>query len=45
MKDYEVTDLLEVGDAGETIQEKRDPVTLDEIAGFMGPFAEAFEEE
>ena len=44
MKDYEVTDLFEAGDAGETIQAKME-VTTDEISGLGGPPREAFEEE
>lgn len=44
MKDYEVTDLFEAGDAGETIQAKMD-LTLDEVSGFMGPPPDAFAEE
>ena len=44
MKDYEVADLFEAGDAGEMIQAKID-LPLDEVSGFMGPPTDAFEEE
>ena len=44
MKNYEVADLFEAGDAGETIQAKM-VLAPDEISGFLGPEAEAFEEE
>ena len=44
MKDYEVTDLFETGDAGETIQTKME-FTPDEVSGMWGPLPEAFEEE
>lgn len=43
MKDYEVTDIFEAGDAGQTIQAKLMDV-VDEISGFLGPEPEAFEE-
>ena len=44
MKDYEVTDLFEAGDAGETIQAKMD-ITPDEVSGLFGPLSGALEEE
>ena len=36
MKEYEVADLLEVGDAGEIIQTPK-PAMIDEVAGSDGP--------
>ena len=44
MKDYEVTDLFEAGNAGQTIQAKV-MNTIDETSGLFGPEPEAFEEE
>ena len=44
MKDYEVTDLFEAGNAGETIQAKMTS-SPDEVSGIWGPEAEAFEEQ
>ena len=41
MKDYEVTDLFEAGNAGETIESKQ-CACVDEISGMLGP--EGFEE-
>lgn len=43
MKDYEVTDLFEAGDAGQTIQAKL-MNAIDEVSGILGPDSEAFEE-
>jgi hypothetical protein len=44
MKDYEVADLFEAGNAGQTIQAKM-TTTPDEVSGLFGPESEAFEEE
>ena len=44
MKEYEVTDLFEAGNAGETIQAKPD-MFADEVSGPLGPTFESFEEE
>ncbi len=44
MKEYEVTDLFEAGNAGETIQAKMDRFA-DEVSGPFGPPPDAFEEE
>ena len=45
MKDYEITDLFETGDAGDTIQGAKVHFTPDEVSGMWGPLPEAFEEE
>ena len=44
MKEYEVADLFEVGDAGEIIQTPKFAV-LDEIGGTDGPDRQSLEDE
>ena len=44
MKEYEVTDLFEAGNAGEMIQAKPE-MYLDEVSGPFGPPPDAYEEE
>ena len=39
MTNYEVTDLLEIGDAGALIRDK-ETIAPDEVAGSPGPFQE-----
>jgi hypothetical protein len=41
---YEVNELLEVGDAGATIQASKDRF-MDELSGVEGPNEAAFEDE
>jgi len=41
---YEINELLEVGDAGATIQATKDGIT-DEVSGVMGPNDGALEDE
>lgn len=41
---YEVNEILEVGDAGATIQAGKD-VWIDEVSGMLGPNREALEDE
>lgn len=45
MNEYEVTDLFEAGEAGTTIQAKINPITPDEVGGFLGPEEGVYEEE
>jgi hypothetical protein len=44
MKNYEVMDVLEVGDAGEVIEGPKE-VILDELAGNEGPARDSLEDE
>jgi hypothetical protein len=41
---YEINELLEVGDAGATIQTPKDGI-MDEVSGVTGPFKGALEDE
>ena len=41
---YEINELLEVGDAGATIQAGKD-VLMDEVSGVLGPNTEVLEDE
>jgi hypothetical protein len=44
MDNYEVTDLFEVGEAGEIIQTPKD-VFIDEVGGNLGPARQDLEDE
>ena len=44
MKDYEVADLFEVGDAGEVIQTPK-PSMIDEVGGSDGPNQYSLDDE
>ena len=41
---YEVNELLEVGDAGATIQAGKD-VLMDEVSGVLGPNQQSLEDD
>ena len=41
---YEINELLEVGDAAETIQGPKDRI-MDEVSGILGPNEAALEDE
>ena len=44
MKNYEVVDLVEIGDAGEVIETLK-PFIIDEVGGNDGPARDGFEDE